>query len=177
MKRNLILSIILTNILFMGCSCKKPTDVIPPDNYDPRNVSRNASKSYSGTLAVGSDGTVHVVWCDDAAGQFKTYYSSKPAVGSWTPAVDISGNTTNNCSAPQIAFDPSGNLHAVWDEQMMPSGSYCAYTNKPTVSSWTVPIDISGAPWGSLPQIGIDNVGKVYVVYDKGGGCIIYSKR
>ncbi|HBZ87380.1 MAG: hypothetical protein A2509_12270 [Candidatus Edwardsbacteria bacterium RIFOXYD12_FULL_50_11] len=170
--------IVIMVMFFVGCSCNKPTEVILP-TYDSRNVSRNASNSYSGTLCVGADGTVHVVWSDDATGQLKTYYACKTAGGSWSVAVNISGSTTNACSAPQIAIDQFGNLHVVWDELGSVPGSHAMYTNKPVGGSWVVPIDISSPTTvdGSLPQIGIDGTGKVYVIYDGGGGVLFFTIR
>lgn len=175
-----ICQLLLCLAVLAGCSCrKKPTDTTPPPTYDPRNVSRNTSNSYSGTLVVGSDGTVHVVWCDDASGQFKTYYASKPSGGTWSSAVDIAGNTTRACSAPQISAEPAGGLHVVWDELGTVPGSHAIYVNKPQGGSWSTPLDISSPTTsnGSLPQIGIDDEGKVYVVYDGGGGALYYTIR
>lgn len=169
MFQNIIIPVLCV-LCFVSCSChKKPTDGGQPI-YDPRNISRNASRSYSGTLAVGINGTVHVVWIDDATGQFKTYYSCKPVGGSWSMAVNISGNTTRACSAPQIAIDHSGNLHAVWDE-LGGSTQPALYITKPAGGAWVTPQDISSAisTSGALPQMGVDNLCKVYVVFMGGG--------
>jgi len=170
MKRNLILSIILANILFMGCSCKKPTDVIPPDNYDPRNVSRNSTISANSFITVDGNGTVHIIWRDVINGIEQILYSFKAIGQSWVSPINIS-NSTVNASAPQIAVDPAGGLHAVWDE-LGTSIQPVMYTTNNYGGNWYTPVDISSStqPGGALPQVGIDIGGNVYVVYERGGG-------
>lgn len=171
--------LLLCLAIFTGCSCrKKPTDTTPPDNYDPRNVSRNSTISANSFIAVDGSGTVHIVWRDDINGKEQIFYSYKGIGQSWAAPVNIS-NSSLNASVPQIAVDPAGGLHAVWDELGTVPGSHAMYANKPQGGSWTTPFDISSPTTsnGSLPQIGIDGTGKVYVVYDGGGGSLYYTIR
>ena len=54
-----ILYILVVVVTLAGCSCKKkPTDTPPPDNYDPRNVSRNSTVSANSFIAIDGNGAV-----------------------------------------------------------------------------------------------------------------------
>ncbi|MDI6739716.1 MAG: hypothetical protein QME74_05070 [Candidatus Edwardsbacteria bacterium] len=157
MKKHIILALAVC-FIFTGCSChKKPTDDgIQPPVYDTRNVSRNATISANSFITVENTGKVHIVWRDEVSGVSDIFYTYKAPDQNWAALVNIS-NSSGTSMASQIVRDPSGNLHAVWDEGLTPSGSYCAYANKPVSGNWSTPLDISGSPWGVLPQIGVDN--------------------
>jgi len=162
--------LLLCLAMFTGCSCrKKPCDTTPPVNYDPRNVSRNSTISANSFIAIDGSGTVHIVWRDVVNGLEQIFYSYKNIGQGWATPANIS-NSTLNASAPQIAVDPAGGLHVVWDE-LGTSNQPTMYTNKTSGGSWVIPIDLSSAssPSGALPQIGIDDVGKAYVVFMGGG--------
>lgn len=177
--KNVIANLCLCLLVLAACCCrKKPTDTTPPNNYDPRNVSRNSTISANSFFTVDGSGTVHIVWRDEISGKEQILYSYKAIGQSWATPVNIS-NSSLNASAPQIAIDPAGGLHAVWDELGTVPGSHAMYVKKPQGGSWSAPIDISSPTTidGSLPQIGIDGVGKIYVVYDGGGGVLFYTIR
>ncbi|MHA1651313.1 MAG: hypothetical protein ACTSYB_14065 [Candidatus Helarchaeota archaeon] len=142
----------------------------------------NNESSYLPSIAVGASGTIHIVWYDQTDGWWGTdneimYRNYTPNVG-WSSPKIISDDITqwNNGSSycPDIAVDPSGNVHVVWydgtdgwwgiDTEIM-------YTNYSPSSGWSSPIVISddASLWNNgssyIPSIVADSSGKIHVVW------------
>jgi hypothetical protein len=91
------------------------------------------------------------------------------------PAVDVASGTGGN---PEIAFDPNGIAHAVWEHddgvrihvrssRLMPA------------SDWTQPLDTGSTESAADPTIAVDPTGDVTAVWEQGDGAgvSVWSNR
>ena len=141
----------------------------------PVNISNTPQRSFWSTVAIGSGGTVHVLWGDDTPGNGEILYASKPSGGSWSTPANIS-NDLGSSYRPDIAIDDEDTLHVVWHDDTV--GNYeIYYASKPTIGLWSDPTNISGSPTDSAqPSTAIDSNGTIHVVWDEGDG-IYYAKK
>lgn len=79
----------------------------------PLNVSASIGDSSGPTLAEDVQGTLHLVWYDNATGNWEILYASKPLDGGWSGPENVS-NTPGRSGHPMIFYDVSGRLQLVW---------------------------------------------------------------
>ncbi len=155
-----------TLALFLGMflslmSCKKPS---PPEDhtsppYDPRNISRTKTSSYTPSLDVRGD-RVAVVWKDSIQGNNWDIMYRERVGDAWGEILNLS-DTPGYSDDPQVAIDVQGNVHVVWEESW-----HIYYRMKDPSGHWSPPRDLGP---GSLPQIGTDVQGNVYVIWEHMG--------
>ncbi len=167
-------------LLLLPSACKKKPSSSdnhnpPPQEYDPRNISRNDTYSVGPSIAVGPDGTVYVVWMDGGQNEFefsRLYFRYKPPGGEWSE-VEVLTDTTEDAWAPQIAVDPSGNLHLVWDSRL-PSHtvahSEIHYRMRSPSGEWSDVTVLSSTGTALQSRIAVDPSGTVHVVWIQGFG-------
>jgi hypothetical protein len=80
----------------------------------PVNVSNNGSASWNGSLTEDATGTLHLVWQDDASGNYDLVHSKKLPLGAWSSAVPVAA-TTGSSDLPRVAATGDG-LHVVWQD-------------------------------------------------------------
>jgi hypothetical protein len=141
------------------------------------------TSSYPPAVATDSNNNVHVVWYSSAQGNLEIYYKNSTNEGvSWSSIKRLTWTSTGS-RAPDIATDPSNNIHIVWleKESFYPDNSEIYYKNSTNGGiSW------SGAKrltWFSShsgwPTIVSDSNGNICVAFDsdKSGNYEIYFKR
>jgi hypothetical protein len=119
-------------------------------------------------VAVGPDGTVHILYVDDATGDSEIYHRSKPLGGVWSSPVNISQTPGTRSEFPDIAVSPDGTVHAVWDDGT-PSNSICChdtyYASKTVAGSWMPAIDLSNSVVNEYPcRVGVGPDNSVHVI-------------
>jgi len=124
--------------------------------------------SASPDLALDNSGDVHIVW-REMVGSWPTFYIKK-AGGTWDMPVEISIGNVFARYALQIAVDPQGYAHVVWEETKTDTGpSWIVYTTNAIGDTFSHPIDIYPVgPSYELqcnPSIAVDNNGTVHVVW------------
>lgn len=126
--------------------------------------------SASPDLALDNSGDVHIVW-REMVGPWPIFYIKK-AGGIWSIPVEISKGSVFARYALQIAVDPQGYAHVVWEETKTDTGpSWIAYTTNAAGDTFSHPADIY--PVGpsyelqSNPSIAVDNDGTVHVVWSQ----------
>ncbi len=142
----------------------------------------NRDHSYSPSIAIDNESTLHVVWMDDTNGEWGTdaeiMYANHTITAGWSNATVISDDYTgwNNgyCEDPSIAIDKNGVVHVVWEDHTdgeWGTDSEIMYVNYSSISGWTnvtVISDLYG--WNdldsNLPQIATDNNGNLHVVWE-----------
>jgi len=77
------------------------------------NVSRTPGDSAGPAIAVDARGTLHAVWYDNTPANWEILYATKPALGSWTEAVNVS-NTPGRSGQPELVYASRNLLHLVW---------------------------------------------------------------
>jgi hypothetical protein len=139
----------------------------------PVDVSNTPGESSYPSIAVSSDNSVHIVWCDTSKGKRNRdiYYAySRDSGKSWgmdplLPAEDIS-NTAGFSSEPKIAIDDNDEIHVAWCDatpgRTRPDIFY-VYKSK---GRWTKPQNMSSNERiSSHPSIACGPDGKVYLVW------------
>lgn len=145
----------------------------------PVNVSNTSGASNRPAIAVGEDGSLHVVWHDAAAGDWDILCSTKSADGSWSPASNISNNAGWSFH-PEIVVGGDGSLHVVWHDNT--SGKWqILYASKPVDGSWSPPTPVwteGGRSWFAALAIG--GGGNLHLVWEErtpGNWEILYSAK
>ena len=87
------------------------------DTWDPaKRISLTGGSSEDPSMAVDSQGTVHIAWYDDTPGNWDIYYARSTDGGdSWSRARRISW-TLGRSMNPTVAVDPGSNIHIVWHD-------------------------------------------------------------
>ncbi len=173
----LLISLLIVT-LGITCNKKPPTsddNNPPPQEYDPRNISRTETQSVGPSIAVGPDGTVYVAWMDGSETGYEPFqicFRYKPPGGDWSE-IEVLTDTTEDAWAPQIAVDPSGNLHLVWDSRL-PSHtvahSEIHYRMRSPSGEWSDVTVLSNTGTATQSRIAVDPSGTVHVVWIQGFG-------
>jgi len=149
----------------------------------------NDDQCFDPNIAIDNNGTIHVVWHDDADGPWKDdpdydeeifYRSYKEGIG-WSSASVVSDNgaflNTNLSRGPDIAIDNNGKIHVVWYDLTHGSWSNGYHETEIMYSSstdgilWsnTVVISDNTSVWNdgdsSRPVIDIDPTGRIHVIW------------
>ncbi len=124
-------------------------------------------------VAVGPDGTVHILYADDSSGDSEMYYRSKPVGGAWSAPANISQTPGFRSEFPNVAVSPDGTVHAAWIKS--PTSAACCgetyYASKTAGGSWTTAIDVSNSPANEYPtRLGVGPDNSVHVVTSQEDG-------
>jgi len=132
----------------------------------------SGSNTFYPSVAVGPDGTVHVVWYDSmeysgSGGDQDIFYKSFN--GSWSDLTVVSTGSTTDSRYPSIAVGSDGTVHVVWYDSMDYSGAgtdddifYKSFNG--SWSDLTV-VSTEGTVDSEKPAIAIANDGTVHVVW------------
>lgn len=129
----------------------------------PTNLSEGLPNSVYASIALDSQDRVWIVWETELGeGQFDVYARTKPAGGSWSPAVSIS-NQSGMELEPDVIVDASDVPHVVWRY----SAGWEIYHTKYVNGSWTTPFNVSAnASASHFARIDADSQGNVFVVWE-----------
>jgi len=103
-------------------------------------------ESWFSSLAVDSNGTLHVAWQDwtDVEGSgndWDIFYKCKPNGGSWTTIEVVSTESNMDSCGPSLAVDSTGTVHVTWEDCTDISGSGndldIFYKYKPSSGNWS----------------------------------------
>jgi hypothetical protein len=134
------------------------------------------SSNNARSIAVDTEGDVHVVWTDYRTGPARVYYKVFDGAA-WTPDVAISPAGAN-ASNPAIAADGEGGVHVVWVDYR--NGATDLYYRTLHGSTWGAERRLTDAPGNSLcPSIAADDTAAVHVVWEdyRDSNWEVYYKR
>ena len=134
------------------------------DAWTITQVLSNESTSISGlqSLAVDSNGTIHVVWQEYIASKYSLLYKYWNAtINTWSSVELISIESAADTWVPKIAVDEARHLHLIWEEQ---STVFYKRWNV-TTGNWTTTEEVSTGTGGLQPSLTTDREGNVYVVW------------
>ncbi|MBM3314650.1 hypothetical protein FJY71_02245 [candidate division WOR-3 bacterium] len=133
-----------------------------PDNY----------VTYDNDIAVGQDGTPHVVWSECPRGTYfqKTMYARRDH-DTWTIPINVSRDS-GDFRAPAIVADTAGLPLVVWSEQY---AARIRYT-RPNGDTWLMP-KLAFARSGVVPRMVVDIGNRVHMLFGEigGSGSVWYS--
>ncbi len=139
----------------------------------PKDISNTPGDSREPSLAVGPDGTLHVVWSDTSTGEKNRdiYYSfSKDGGATWgkdplLPADNIS-QTKGYSGDAVINVDKDGVIHVAWTDTSSGAEKPDIYYVEKKGNAWSKATDISNTPGvSSDPSIASDEGGKTYLAW------------
>lgn len=119
----------------------------PGQNWSvPQEIAHGTGHATGGDLAIGPNGTLHLVWNQDMDGDFlsqnyDTFYSNLPfGSNNWTPFVKVLDNA-QVASNHGFVVDDNSTAHLVfWDNSR---GLRLVYSYLVLGNQWSEPIDIS----------------------------------
>lgn len=133
------------------------------------------------SIAVGADGTVHVVWFDltnyDECGwDVDVFYKKKPFGGNWTMTEVVSTESIYDSWMTSIDVEPDGTVHVSWSESNDYSnlgGSMDIYYKKnPPGTTWldnpTELVSSESTEASSRPTMAVDSQGTVHIAWQDG---------
>lgn len=106
----------------------------------------SSSTSWYPSLAVESDGTVHVAWVELLSDKNEIHYKKRTPDGTWTTREVISAESSHEPYAPSLDVDRLGGVHIAWMDDrgknpiLMPKYDI-SYRYKPKGENW-YPIEI-----------------------------------
>jgi hypothetical protein len=93
-------------------------------------------------IALGSDGTAHLVWAGGGGSPYDIYYASKPAGGVWSSPVNIS-NSDYDTLYPSIDLDSTGRIWVAYQSSLSDTNDEIYVVDKPAGGGWGTPVKIS----------------------------------
>ena len=143
------------------------------------SISNNSQGSWSPNLAVGGDGTLHVVWSDNTPGNYEIMYRKSTDGGiTWTNPITAGNGTISNLSGssgyPKIIIGGDGTLHVVWDDDKSGNDEIMYKKSTDGGITWINPVTagnntISNTANASfMPDIRIGSDASFYVIWEDG---------
>ena len=131
-----------------------------------QRLSWTSGLSRSPVIAADSSDNIHAVWADTTPGKWEIYYTKSTDGGStWMTSQRITWNTGLSWF-PDIAVDPSGHIHVVWE-----------YGNAENIDIFYKKSTNGGATWlpgqgltwnsgaSQYPALTADSSGKIHVAW------------
>jgi hypothetical protein len=144
----------------------------------------STSSSHSPSLAVSSDGTVHIAWEDwtdyDGSGADSDIFYKKYVPGSgWTTTTVVSTATTSYSYNPSLDVGSDGTVHIAWEEPTDYGGSGAdqdIFYKKLTVVGWTTTevVSTESTSFSTAPCLAVGSDGTVHIAWEDMtdyGGC------
>jgi len=83
----------------------------------PVNISVTDSSSESPSIAVDSNGVIHIVWSEKVNGGLgDIFYKYKNETG-WSAPINVSNSSMFDSNNPQVVADSTGRANIIWDER------------------------------------------------------------
>lgn len=147
------------------------------------DVSQEALGSHTPEIAVDSLGNIHVVWRNEASPYDIMYRCWNATTLSWGSAEEVSIESIDRATNPEIAVDADGNVHVAWEDDSdgwwgtLPTIFY-KYRNA-TTGIWSGYINstdvIAPGRESQSCDIAVDPTGQPHIVwYDQAWSAIYY---
>jgi ribosomal protein L31 len=131
--------------------------------------SESGGESYNPSVAVDSNGTVHVVW-RESAGIYYKYWNLTALT--WNTVELVSTESQGIVILPEIAVDGTGHVHVVWKEESAygNSGSDDDIMYKrwnATTGNWTTTevVSTESSEFSGYPSFAVDNDGNSHIAW------------
>jgi hypothetical protein len=136
----------------------------------PQLLSSDSSDpSANPSIAVDSNGMVHMVWAEIMAPWFNIYYRCWNATTSaWGAVTLVSTESQGHCYTPKIAVDSVGDAHVIWSETVGDEDIMYRRWDA-TTGNWTETIEIAPESLNDaiLPTLAVDGADNVLVAWEE----------
>jgi PKD domain len=135
----------------------------------PADLSEAGKNAAEPQVAVDPAGNAVAVWTRQKSPSDVVLSSSRPAGGSWGPAVPLSA-PGDDAEAPQVSLDPDGDAIAVWSRTDA-TPRVIQGSERPVGGGWLPPALISVVGQSANePQVASDSVGNAVAVWARENG-------
>jgi hypothetical protein len=142
----------------------------PPERVDRKPEDY---RTHLRALAVGRDGTIHVVWSETRGSEFlEKIMHSRRQGDTWTIPVNISRDS-GDIRVAAIVLDSEGRALVVWSEESYARMRYVRQLG----DTWSVP-KLCFPNNGIAPRLALDSRGRIHLLFEELGGqdAIWYSQ-
>jgi len=137
-----------------------------------KTISSGNSNSVAPRIALGSNGSIDIVWLDDRDGTPAVFFSHSSDGGyTFSAPLNVSNHPGSPAKSERIAADSAGNIYIVWSDDS--SGAHTIFFSHSSDNGMTfsVPQIISQNSMGTDPAVAIDSSGGVDLLWiDKNDG-------
>ncbi len=145
----------------------------------PANISNNPGWSFHPEIALAADGTLHVAWHDNQAGNWEILYASRPPGGRWSEPLNLSQDSETSWFVA-LALEPSGTLDAAWVNGAGPDRRVLL-ASRSLDGDWSAPVVISPpGTQASAPTLAAGPGGTLHAVWQEEAAPqrrLVYSAR
>ena len=125
----------------------------------------NAGKSCEPSIAVDSEGGVHVVWQDDSPGNEEIFYKHSTDSGeTWSGITRLSWNLRESRN-PYVISDSSNKIHVVWDNVLLTNCEILYKSSTDRGATWSGLTRLTWNGGSSFPSITADPGKGIHVVW------------
>ncbi len=138
-------------------------------------TTESTSHSMEPSLAMDSEGRIHVVWMDltnlgGAGADWDILYKSYISDSGWSTTEVVSTESIADSFFPSIAADSLGNIHVAWYDNTDYAGSgtdWDIFYKRWNSSSWTTTEVVSTESTGTSenPSIAVDSLGNIHITW------------
>jgi len=160
--------------------CQKSTDGGATWSMNKR-LTWNSGTSACPTIALESNDTIHVAWCDRSSGSFDIYHARSLDGGtSWSSAHRLTYTSTGtDYPGPAMVIDSNNTIHIVWYLET-PNANVYYKRSTDGGENWSPTMRLSWASGSSgYPAVAVDLNNHIYVAwqYYTPGSFEIYYKK
>lgn len=131
-----------------------------------RRVTSSAGISWFPSVAVGPDGTVHIVWDDDRSGTRTIYYRRSADGGASWDAETVISTGAGKAWYPDVAADAQGRVVAAWQDQRNGAGEIYLRRSLDGGKTWESELRLTNASYESeRPTLSVDGKGRLHLAW------------
>jgi len=147
-------------------------------NWTTKRLTWNLSHSLCPAIAIDSNDHIHLVWTDDAPGNFEIFYKKSIDGGSsWTTKRQTLNSGHSGC--PAIAVDSNNHIYVVWNDDTPGNMEIYFRTSTDGGTVWTQKRLTYNFGDSRHPAIAIDSNDHIYMVWSDNtpGNLEIFYKK
>ncbi|RYB95083.1 PKD domain-containing protein [Nocardioides oleivorans] len=170
MKRARFASISIATALALACAPLVTPAAVAVETWLPATyLSEADADAYNPVVEIDAAGNATAVWVNKSGTAFVVRTSSRPAAGTWSAALTLSGDV-GAAVAPQLAANGRGDLVAAWESGPSTTSRVQASVRGDS-GGWSAAETLSEAGQGaSSPSVAIDRTGRATVLWVRSDG-------
>lgn len=151
----------------------------------PFELGDDAVYQHDYEVAIDAQGNATASWVEFSGSAFVVRAASRPRVGKWSAAVNVTNSSDGNARSLRLAVDPRGNVTAVWlGDAPDPDGPGVVKVVRSkwrtAAGAWSSPADdLSDSGGAQAPQVAVDPQGNATAIWERSdsGSTTVQSAR